>query len=80
MRKFLLATAATLGTGGLVGTAMAQVPAVVGTPVVGAPTQGQSAFPAAGVPNAFVNNNNNYPALCSASEGSKGLVQLIDPM
>ena len=62
MRKFLLATAATLGTGGLVGTAMAQVPAVVGTPVIGAPTQGQSAFPAAGVPNAFVNNNNNYQA------------------
>ena len=41
MRKFLLASVATLGTGGLVGTAMAQVPAVVGTPVVGAPTQGQ---------------------------------------
>jgi Gram-negative porin len=62
MRKFLLASVATLGTGGLVGSAMAQVPAVVGTPVVGAPTQGQTAYPAAGVPNAFVNNNNNYQA------------------
>ncbi len=62
MRKFLLASVATLGTGGLVGTAMAQVPAVVGTPVIGAPTQGQQAYPAAGVPNAFVNNNNNYQA------------------
>jgi hypothetical protein len=62
MRKFLLASVATLGTGGLVGTAMAQAPAAVGTPVIGAPTQGQTSFPSAGVPNAFVNNNNNYQA------------------
>jgi hypothetical protein len=62
MRKFLLASVATLGTGGLIGTALAQAPAVVGTPVIGAPTQGQQAYPAAGVPNAFVNNNNNYQA------------------
>jgi len=62
MRKFLLASVATLGTGGLIGTAMAQAPAVVGTPVIGAPNQGQQAYPAAGVPNAFVNNNNNYQA------------------
>jgi hypothetical protein len=33
MRKFLLASVATLGTGGMVGAAFAQVPA-------GAPTQG----------------------------------------
>ncbi|HXA24579.1 MAG TPA: hypothetical protein VNW90_20005, partial [Acetobacteraceae bacterium] len=62
MRKFLLASVATLGTGGLIGTAVAQAPAVVGTPVIGAPNQGQQAYPAAGVPNAFVNNNNNYQA------------------
>jgi hypothetical protein len=62
MRKFLLASVATLGTGGLIGTAVAQVPAVTGTPVIGAPTQGQQAYPAAGVPNSFVNNNNNYQA------------------
>src|ERR1700722_1010559 len=62
MRKFLLASVATLGTGGLIGTALAQAPAVVGTPRIGAPTQGQQAYPAAGVPNAFVNNNNNYQA------------------
>src|SRR4051795_3071718 len=55
MRKFLLASVATLGTGGLIGTADAQ------TPVVGAPTQGQTAFPLAS-PTAYVNNNNNYQA------------------
>jgi Gram-negative porin len=54
MRKFLLASVATLGTGGLIGTAMAQAPA-------GAPTQGQVAYPAAN-PTAYVNNNNNYQA------------------
>ena len=62
MRKFLLASVATLGTGGLIGTALAQAPAIVGTPVIGAPYAGPAAFPAAGVPNAFVNNNNNYQA------------------
>ena len=55
MRKFLLASVAALGTGGLIGNAVAQ------TPVVGAPTQGQTAFPMA-TPNASANNNNNYQA------------------
>ena len=55
MRKFLLASVATLGTGGLMGgAAFAQAPA-------GAPTQGQVAYPLAN-PTAFVNNNNNYQA------------------
>ena len=54
MRKFLLASVATLGTGGLMGAAFAQAPA-------GTPTQGQTAFPLAN-PTAFVNNNNNYQA------------------
>jgi hypothetical protein len=58
MRKFLLASVATLGTGGLTGVALAQ-PA--GGPV-GAPTQGQVAYPAAPAPTAYVNNNNNYQA------------------
>ena len=56
MRKFLLASVATLGTGGLMGAAFAQVPA--GAPT---PTQGQTAYPLAN-PTAFVNNNNNYQA------------------
>src|ERR1700761_5446558 len=54
MRKFLLASVATLGTGGLIGTAMAQTPA-------GTPTQGQVAYPMAN-PTAYVNDNNNYQA------------------
>ena len=55
MRKFLLASVATLGTGGLMGgAAFAQAPA-------GTPTQGQTAYPLAN-PTAFVNNNNNYQA------------------
>jgi hypothetical protein len=62
MRKFLLASVATLGTGGLIGTALAQVPAITGTPVVGVPTQGQTAFPPAASPAAGANNNNNYQA------------------
>ncbi len=56
MRKFLLASVATLGTGGLIGTALAQ------TPVVGVPTQGQTAYPPAASPPSFANNNNNYQA------------------
>ena len=56
MRKFLLASVAALGTGGLIGTAVAQ------QPVVGAPTQGQQAFPPAGSPPTAANNNNNYQA------------------
>ena len=62
MRKFLLASVATLGTGGLIGTAGAQVPAITGTPVVGVPTQGQTAFPPAASPASGANNNNNYQA------------------
>ena len=49
MRKFLLASVATLGTGGLMGAAFAQAP----TAVVGAPLQGQAAFPMAN-PTAYV--------------------------
>jgi len=54
MRKFLLASVATLGTGGLVGAALAQAPG-------GAPNQGQVAYPLVG-PTSYVNNNNNYQA------------------
>jgi len=57
MRKVLLASIATLVTGGLTGAAFAQAP----TAVVGAPTQGQAAYPMAN-PTAYVNNNNNYQA------------------
>ena len=65
MRKFLLATVATLGTGGLTGAAMAQAP----TGPIGAPTQGQVAYPAVPAPMAHVNSNNNYqaPALPGAA-------------
>ena len=73
MRKFLLASVATLGTGGLAGAALAQtppgapVPAPLSAPApisgpIGAPTQGQQAWPAAPAPTAYVNNNNNYQA------------------
>jgi hypothetical protein len=58
MRKFLLASVATLGTGGLVGAAFAQAPQPA---AVGAPSQGQVAYPMAN-PTAYVNNNNNYQA------------------
>ena len=54
MRKLLLASVATLGTGGLMGAAFAQVPA-------GTPTQGQTAYPLAN-PLASANTNNNYQA------------------
>ena len=55
MRKFLLASVATLGTGGLMGgAAFAQAPA-------GTPTQGQVAYPMAS-PLASANTNNNYQA------------------
>ena len=73
MRKFLLASVATLGTGGLTGAALGQTPpgAPVPTPLsapapvsgpIGAPTQGQQAWPAAPAPTAYVNTNNNYQA------------------
>ena len=51
MRKFLFASVAMLGTGGLMGAAFAQAP----TAVVGAPLQGQVAYPMAN-PIASVNN------------------------
>jgi hypothetical protein len=75
MRKFLLASVATLGTtGGLLGAALAQTPP--GAPVpqppmsapvpisgpIGAPSQGQQAWPAAPAPVSYVNSNNNYQA------------------
>src|SRR5580693_4332272 len=73
MRKFLLASVATLGTGGLTGAALAQtppgapVPAPLSAPVpvsgpIGAPNQGQQAWPAAPAPVSYVNDNNNYQA------------------
>ena len=73
MRKFLLASVAALGSGGLTGVALAQsppgapVPAPVPGPTaptgpLGAPTQGQQAWPAAPAPVAYVNDNNNYQA------------------
>src|SRR5262245_30271815 len=58
MRKLLLASVATLGSGGLVGTAMAQAPAVGPGR---APSQGQTAW-TLGAPTAYVNNNNNLQA------------------
>jgi hypothetical protein len=64
MRKFLLASVATLGTGGLTGAALAQAPITPQGPAtpVGSPTQGQTAYPAAPAPVAYVNENNNYQA------------------
>ena len=55
MRKFLLASVATLGTGGLIGTALAQAPAR------GAPTRARWPIRWRN-PTAYVNNNNNYQA------------------
>jgi hypothetical protein len=66
MRKILLASVATLGTGWLTGAAMAQAT----TGPIGAPTQWQVAYPAAPAPTAYVNNNNNNyqaPALPGAA-------------
>src|SRR6187551_1184252 len=62
MRKFLLASVATLGaTGGLMGAALAQAPVAVVVAPKGAPSQGQIAYPLAN-PTSYVNNNNNYQA------------------
>jgi len=62
MRKFLLASVATLGaTGGLMGAALAQAPVAVVAAPKGAPSQGQIAYPLAN-PTSYVNNNNNYQA------------------
>jgi hypothetical protein len=52
MPIFLLTSIATLG---FAGAALAQAP----TGPVGAPMQGQSAYPMAPAPTAYVNNNNN---------------------
>jgi hypothetical protein len=57
MRKVLLASVAALGSGGLIGTAMAQAPAGPGR----APMQGQFPYQL-GNPPAAANNNNNYQA------------------
>ena len=74
MRKLLLASVATFGAGSFAGAAFAQSPP--GAPVpqppmsvsapapisgpIGAPNQGQQAWPAAPAPVAYVNSNNNY--------------------
>ncbi|HEX3405589.1 MAG TPA: hypothetical protein VHT74_35225 [Acetobacteraceae bacterium] len=55
MRKFLLASVATLGAGGLAASAYAQAPAAQGY------MQGQAPVAPRGGPS-FVNNNNNYQA------------------
>jgi hypothetical protein len=58
MRKLLLASVATLGTGGgLMHAAVAQATASTGVPA--APWQGQVAFPAINPPS-YANNNNNF--------------------
>ncbi len=74
MRKFLLASVATLGTGGLTGAALAQTPpgapvpaplsspAPMGGKTIGAPTQGQQAWSPAPAPVSYANTNNNYQA------------------
>jgi len=58
MRKFLLASVATLGSAGLMSAAYAQAPVAAGP----APTQGQTAWTPAASPPAGANNNNNYQA------------------
>ena len=65
MRKLLLASVATLGTVGLMGSAFAQSTTVVTTAPVAlppVPTQGQAAWTPAAAPPAGANNNNNYQA------------------
>ena len=65
MRKLLLASVATLGTVGLMGSAFAQSTTVVTTAPVAlppVPTQGQAAWTPAASPPAGANNNNNYQA------------------
>ena len=46
----------------MIGTALAQVAVAPGRLVIGVPTQGQTAYPPAASPTAYVNNNNNYQA------------------
>ena len=62
MRELLLVGMTAVGIGSLIGTAFAQP--------IGAPTQGQQAWPAAN-PTAYVNNNNNYQAR-ALPPGTKG--------
>ena len=65
MRKFLLASAATLGAVGLMGSAFAQTTTVITTAPAApgpVPTQGQAAWTPAASPPAGANNNNNYQA------------------
>lgn len=59
MRKFLLASVATLGTGGLIGTALAQAPAAA--QLAPSYNEGQVATTPTGGPS-YANNNNNYQA------------------
>ena len=73
MRKFLLASVATLGTTGVggcgsgpdpagsTGADTLSAPAPISGPI-GAPNQGQQAWPTAPAPVAYVNSNNNYQA------------------
>ncbi len=67
MRKLLLASVATLGAVGVMGSAFAQTTTVITTAPTSAvpgpvPTQGQSAWTPAASPPAGANNNNNYQA------------------
>jgi hypothetical protein len=65
MRKLLLASVATLGAVGVMGSAFAQTTTVVTTAPAApgpVPTQGQSAWTPAASPPAGANNNNNYQA------------------
>lgn len=66
MRKFLLASAATLGTGGLMVAAFAQAP----TAAVGAPLQGQMAYP---IPSVLLTPK--IPAICDEFGYAASLVR-----
>lgn len=60
MRKFLLVSVTLMGIGSVIGAAFAQP--------IGAPTQGQQAWPTANPP-ASANNNNNYQARVGPGPG-----------
>ena len=62
MRQHLRVSVTAVGIGSLMGTAFAQP--------VGAPTQGQQAWPAVNPP-ASANNNNNYHARVRPGPGTK---------
>jgi hypothetical protein len=70
MRKFLLASAATLGTGGLMVAAFAQAP----TAAVGAPLQDQMAYPMAN-PLPSVLLTPKIPAICDEFGYAASLVR-----